>query len=230
MTKNEFDMLRICRSAELAYFLSEHTLEKPKFIQQWFKSKVKTDREELTTEQIHLICSEWQLKQKTFYKKYKGFIDHHSKVIQSLQYMKEQNDSARIESFCQQLEVIGVTVLNGLVEGTEVDKEALPQVSQAGLVLIENNQAEHLDDSQNITDVMAIEICTVDAKRFHFVLDIIKLHGFDVADKGKYVAGELVVTTILTSTNNPVNIQASSLEHDREIDWREELAAAHKKD
>ncbi|MFT4929655.1 MAG: hypothetical protein ACI8WB_005790, partial [Phenylobacterium sp.] len=122
MTKNEFEMLRICRSAELAYFLSEHTLEKPKFIQQWFKTKVSGDRESLSSEQIHLICSEWQLKQKTFYKKYKGFTDHHSKGIQTLQYMKDQNDVARIESFCQQLEVIGVTVLNGLVEGTLVDK------------------------------------------------------------------------------------------------------------
>ena len=222
-------MLRICRSAELAYFLSEHTLEKPKFIQQWFKAKVKDDRDSLTTEQIHLICSEWQLKQKTFYKKYKGFIDHHSKAIQSLQFMGEQNDFARVESFCQQLEVIGATVLNGLPDDAEVDKEDLPPVTQAGLVLIEKSQTAQLGDDQNITDQLTVEICTADAKRFHFMLDIIKLYGFDIANKGKYVVGELVATTITTSANNPINEQAASFEHDREIDWREELAAAHKK-
>jgi hypothetical protein len=230
MTQNEFEMLRICRSAELAYFLSEHTLDKPKFIQLWFKNKVKVDREELAAEQIHLICSEWQLKQKTFYKKYKGFIDHHNKAIQSLQFMNDQNDFTRIESFFQQMEVVGTSVLNGLLEDTEVDKEDLPQVTQGGLILIEKNQIEHFDADQNITDELTVEICTGEAKRFHFILDIIKLHGFDVLNKGKYVAGELVATSIATSANNPVNVKASSFEHDRDVDWRDELATAYNKE
>jgi hypothetical protein len=229
MTKNEFELLRICRSAELAYFMSEHTLEKPKFIQSWFKSKVKNDREELTSEQVQTICSEWQLKQKTFYKKYKGFVDHFDKVIQNLQYLKDQSDAARLESLTTQLEVIGVDVLNGLKEGTEVDRDMLPPLNQAGLLLIDPAQKENVGEDGNIKGELAIELCTIDAKRFYYILDVIRVHGFDSAERGKYVASELISINVSSSVNNEFNTKVITYEHGREKDWREELAKTHKK-
>jgi hypothetical protein len=229
MTKNEFELLRICRSAELAYFMSEHTLEKPKFIQAWFKNKVKTDREELTAEQIQTICSEWQLKQKTFYKKYKGFVDHFDKVIQNLQYLTDQNDKTRFESLTTQLEVIGVEVLNGLNEDTQIDRDNLPDLNQAGLLIVDQTQQTKLSDQQNFNDEVTIELSTLDAKRFHYILDVIRLHGFDSLQRDKYVASELIAFNISSSVENEFNAMLLSYEHGRENDWREELAKTHSK-
>jgi hypothetical protein len=229
MTKNEFELLRICRSAELAYFMSEHTLEKPKFIQSWFKNKVKADREELTTDQVHTICSEWQLKQKTFYKKYKGFVDHFDKVIQNLQYLTDQNDKTRLESLITQLEVIGVQVLNGLNEDTQIDRNNLPPLNQAGLLIIDPSQQEKFSAEHNINAELAIELSTIDAKRFYYILDIIRLHGFDSNERGKYVTNELITINVTTSVGNEFNGKVITYEHGREKDWREELAKTHGK-
>ena len=229
MTKNEFELLRICRSAELAYFISEHKLEKPKFIQSWFKNKIKEDRDELTTSQIQTICSEWQLKQRTFYKKYRGFVDHFDKVIQNLQFLKDHNDSKRIDALLKQLEVIGTTTLNGLDPDTTIDYDNLPQSDAGGLLLLQANQAEAFDDHGNLVDGMTVHIRTLDAKRFFFIVDIIRIHGFDPHHRDKYVAGELVKIQLSSSARNEFNAQLVNYEHSREQDWRDELAKSQSK-
>jgi hypothetical protein len=229
MTKDEYEMLRICRSAELAYFMSEHTLEKPKFIQSWFKNKVKTDRDDLSAEQIQTVCSEWQLKQKTFYKKYKGFVDHFDKVIQNLKYVADQNDSTRINSLITQLEVVGVHVMNTQDDDVEINRDDLPPLNQAGLLLIEPAEGQ-INADGNIEGELTLELSTVDAKRFYYILDIIRLYGFDSIERGKYVASELIAIKVNSSVGNESNTKVVTYEHGRDEDWREELAKTHKKD
>lgn len=229
MTKNEFELLRICRSAELAYFMSEHALEKPKFIQSWFKNKVKVDRDELTQEQIQTICSDWQLKQKTFYKKYRGFIDHFDKVIQNLQYMDGKNDIERLQALCEQLKVVGLEVVNGLDKAESFDRDNLPNLNHAGLFVIDAAQKDNLAEDGNVKDQLVLELATIDAKRFYYLIDLIRLHGFDSSDRQRFVAGELTAINVTSSATNDFNHKLITYEHGREKDWREELAQTHKK-
>lgn len=229
MTKNEYELLRICRSAELAYFMSEHKLEKPKFIQSWFKNKVKTDREELSNEQIQTICSEWQLKQRTFYKKYRGFVEHFDKVIQNLQYLKDDCDTKRLAALVKQLDVIGTTTLNGLDPDTKIDNENLPEVTMDGLVLIQAAQDKPFNDEGNLNQDVTMTIQTLDAKRFYYLIDIVSIHGFDSTSREKYVAGEPIKIQLASSTQNEFNAKVINYEHSREQDWREELAKGQNK-
>lgn len=229
MTKNEFELLRICRSAELAYFMSEHTLEKPKFIQNWFKNKIKVDRDEMTEDQIQTICSDWQLKQKTFYKKYRSFIDHFDKVIQNLQYMEGKSDLERVTELTEQLKVVGLETVNGLDKDCEFNRDHLPGVNAAGLFVIDAVQGDNLSDGGNIKDQLTMELATIDAKRFYYIIDLIRLHGFDSTDRQRYVAGELVNINVTSSKDNEYNQKLVTYEHGREKDWREELAQSHAK-
>lgn len=226
MTKTEFELLRICRSAELAYFMSDHNMEKPKFIQSWFKNKVKVDRQELTNDQIQTICSEWQLKQKTFYKKYRGFVDHFNKVIQNLQFLNEANDTDRLNDLKKQLEVLNVDVLNALTANDEIDRDNLPEVNANGLLLVLPSENNKPDDKGNLLNGLDIEIRTLDAKKFYVIVDIIRIHGFDIVTRDKYVAGELVSITLSSSAENEFNAKVIGYEHGRDKDWREELTAA----
>ncbi len=228
MTKNEFELLRVCRSAELAYFMSEHTLEKPKFIQSWFKNKVKADRDEMSDNQIQTICSDWQLKQKTFYKKYRGFIDHFEKVIQNLQYLENKTDLERIDALFEQLNVVGLETCNGLSD-SEFDRANLPPLNHAGLFVIDSNQKDAIDDKGNIKDQLTMELASIDAKRFYYIIDLIRLFGFDSTDRERFVAGELVQINVTSSATNEFNHKLVAYEHGREKDWREELASTHKK-
>lgn len=229
MTENEYELLRICRSAELAYFMSEHKLEKPKFIQSWFKNKVKVDREELSNEQIQTICSEWQLKQRTFYKKYRGFVDHFDKVIQNLQYLKDDSDNKRLDALLKQLEVIGTDTINGLNPDTQIDYDNLPQGNVGGLIVIEACDNSPFNDEGNINQDFTLAVQTMDAKRFYYLLDIVKIHGFDSTSREKYVAGQLVKVQLSSSTQNEFNAKVVNYEHSREQDWREELAKSQNK-
>lgn len=229
MTKNEFELLRVCRSAELAYFMSEHTLEKPKFIQGWFKNKIKVDREELSNEQIQTICSDWQLKQKTFYKKYRGFVDHFDKVIQNLQFVKDKSDRDRVDALIEQLKVVGLETANGLDSDTDFDRDNLPNLNHVGLFVIDDNQNDNVAEDGNIKDQLSIELATIDAKRFYYIVDLIRLFGFDSSDRQRYAAGELIKINVTSSAKNEYNHKLVTYEHGREKDWREELATTHKK-
>ena len=229
MTRNEYELLRICRSAELAYFMSEHKLEKPKFIQSWFKNKVKADREELSNEQIQTICSEWQLKQRTFYKKYRGFVDHFDKLIQNLQYLKDDCDSKRLEALLKQLEVAGSTTLNTLAPDTEVDFDNLPDAGLGGLIILQATNNSPFDSQGHLSEDITMTVQTTDAKRFYYLLDIVRIHGFDATSREKYAAGELVKIQLGSSTQNEFNAKVINYQHSREQDWREELAKSQSK-
>ena len=223
MTQDEFEMLRLCRSAELAYFMSEHTLEKPKFIQNWFKNKVKTERAELSDQQVQMICSEWQVKQKTFYKKYRAFTDHFDKVIQNLQGLADQNDRQRLDDLLKQLDVLKVSVENGLNPENDVNVNVLPAMNHAGLVFIDPAEQASINDDGNVADTLSISLRTLDAKRFYFLLDLFRIYGFDCQSRDKYVAGELVSLKLSSSAGNDWNRKVEGYEHSREKDWREEL-------
>ena len=74
MPKSDIPLFHLVKSAKLAYYMSDHSDSIATFMRNWFKQKVKTQKDWLTSEQIQVICSDWKVNNVNFYKNAIAFL------------------------------------------------------------------------------------------------------------------------------------------------------------
>ena len=116
MPKSDIPLFHLVKSAKLAYYMSDHSDSIATFMRNWFKQKVKTQKDSLTSEEIQVICSDWKVNNVNFYKKAMAFLKKTTDKNAQLTRWSEINDQERLCDLCSEFEKNKHSVLNSLLE------------------------------------------------------------------------------------------------------------------
>lgn len=210
MPKTDVPLFHLVKSAKLAYYMSDHSVSIATFIRNWFKQKVKTQKDSLTSEQIQVICSDWKVNNVNFYKNAMAFIKKITDKHTLLTRISDLNDQERLCDLCSELEKNNHSVFNSLIEEDIPDTDIIQKKGTKGIFIIKKQKAK-LDENGNIINELCISICVKTIVEVHVIKEIIMKYGFEVVSIDKFSLNNFIDIVILSSKTNHLNADLLSL-------------------
>ncbi|MDX2370689.1 MAG: hypothetical protein QNK36_20180, partial [Colwellia sp.] len=136
MPKTDVPLFHLVKSAKLAYYMSDHSDSIATFIRNWFKQKVKTQKDSLTSEQIQVICSDWKVNNVNFYKNAMAFIKKTTDKHTLLTRLADLDDQERLCDLCSEIERKNHSVFNSLIGVDIPDTDIIQKEGTKGTFII----------------------------------------------------------------------------------------------
>jgi len=210
MPKSDIPLFHLIKSAKLAYYMSDHSDSIATFMRNWFKQKVKTQKDSLTSEQIQVICSDWKVNNVNFYKNAMAFLkkttDKHALLVR----LSELNDQERLCDLCSEFEKNNYSVFNSLIEEDIPDTDIIQKEGTKGICIIKK-QRDKFDEHGNIINELCISIRVKAVVEVHLIKEIIIKYGFEIISIDKFSLNEFSTIVILSSKANHLNTELLSL-------------------
>ena len=210
MPKSDIPLFHLIKSAKLAYYMSDHSDSIATFMRNWFKQKVKTQKDSLTSEQIQVICSDWKVNNVNFYKNAMAFLkkttDKHALLVR----LSELNDQERLCDLCSEFEKNNYSVFNSLIEEDIPDTDIIQKEGTKGICIIKK-QRDKFDEHGNIINELCISIRVKAVVEVHLIKEIIIKYGFEIISIDKFSLNEFSKIVILSSKANHLNTELLSL-------------------
>ena len=215
MPKSDIPLFHLVKSAKLAYYMSDHSDSIATFMRNWFKQKVKTQKDSLTSEQIQVICSDWKVNNVNFYKNAMAFLKKITDKHSLLTRLSELNDQERLCDLCSEFEKNNHSVLNSLLEedipDTDIPDTDIIQKGGTKSIFIIKKQKDKFDEHGNIINELCISICVKAVVDVHLIKEIIMKYGFEIISIDKFSLNEFLEIVILSSKANHLNTELLSL-------------------
>jgi len=210
MPKSDIPLFHLVKSAKLAYYMSDHSDSIATFIRNWFKQKVKTQKDSLTSEQIQVICSDWKVNNVNFYKNAMAFLKQINEKHTLLFRLSDLNDQERLCDLCSEFEKDNQSVFNSLLEEEIPDTDVIQKEGTKGILVIKK-QSDKFDEHGNIIDQLCLSIGVKAVVEVHLIKEIIMKYGFEIISIDKFGSSELLDIVILSSKANLLNAEILAL-------------------
>ena len=210
MPKSDIPLFHLVKSAKLAYYMSDHSDSIATFMRNWFKQKVKTQKDSLTSEQIQVICSDWKVNNVNFYKNAMAFLKKTTDKHALLSRLSELNDKERLCDLCSEFEKNNNSVFNSLIEEDIPDTDIIQKEGTNGIFIIKK-QRDKFDEHGNIINELCISIRVKAVVEVHLIKAIIMKYGFEIISIDKFCLNEFLEIVILSSKTNHLNTELLSL-------------------
>jgi len=210
MPKSDIPLFHLVKSAKLAYYISDHSDSIATFIRNWFKQKVKTQKDSLTSEQIQVICSDWKVNNVNFYKNAMAFLKQINEKHTLLSRLSDLNDQERLCDLCSEFEKDNQSVFNSLIEEEIPDTDVIQKEGTKGILVIKK-QSDKFDEHGNIIDQLCLSIGVKAVVEVHLIKEIIMKYGFEIISIDKFGSSELLDIVILSSKANLLNAEILAL-------------------
>jgi hypothetical protein len=210
MPKSDIPLFHLVKSAKLAYYMSDHSDSIATFIRNWFKQKVKTQKDSLTPEQIQVICSDWKVNNVNFYKNAMAFLKNITDKHTLLTRLSELNDQERLSDLCSELEKNYYSPFNSLTDENVPDTDIIQKEGTKGIFIIKQEK-DKFDENGNIINELCIRIRVKSVVEVHLMKEIIMKYGFEITSIDKFSLNEFLEIVILSSKTNNLNTEILSL-------------------
>jgi len=210
MPKSDIPLFHLVKSAKLAYYMSDHSDSIATFIRNWFKQKVKTQKDSLTSEQIQVICSDWKVNNVNFYKNAMAFLKQINEKHTLLFRLSDLNDQERLCDLCSEFEKDNQSVFNSLLEEEIPDTDVIQKEGTKGILVIKK-QSDKFDEHGNIIEQLCLSIGVKAVVEVHLIKEIIMKYGFEIISIDKFGSSELLDIVILSSKANLLNAEILAL-------------------
>ncbi|NQY89974.1 MAG: hypothetical protein HRT51_19970 [Colwellia sp.] len=210
MPKSDIPLFHLVKSAKLAYYMSDHSDSIATFMRNWFKQKVKTQKDSLTSEQIQVICSDWKVNNVNFYKNAMAFLKKTTDKHALLARLSELNDQERLCDLCSEFEKNNHSVFNSLIEEDIPDTDIIQKEGTKGIFIIKK-QSDKFDEHGNIINELCLSIRVKAVVEVHLIKEIIMKYGFEIISIDKFSLNEFLEIVILSSKANHLNTELLSL-------------------
>ena len=210
MPKSDIPLFHLIKSAKLAYYMSDHSDSIATFMRNWFKQKVKTQKDSLTSEQIQVICSDWKVNNVNFYKNAMAFLKKITDKHALLTRLSELNDQERLCDLCSEFEKNNHSVFNSLIEEDIPDTDIIQKEGTKGIFIIKK-QRDKFDEHGNIINELCISIRVKAVVEVHLIKEIIMKYGFEIISIDKFSLNEFLEIVILSSKANHLNTELLTL-------------------
>lgn len=210
MPKSDIPLFHLIKSAKLAYYMSDHSDSIATFMRNWFKQKVKTQKDSLTSEQIQVICSDWKVNNVNFYKNAMAFLKKITDKHVLLARLSELNDQERLCDLCSEFEKNNHSVFNSLIEEDIPDTDIIQKEGTKGIFIIKK-QRNKFDEHGNIINELCISIRVKAVVEVHLIKEIIMKYGFEIISIAKFSLNEFLEIVILSSKANHLNTELLTL-------------------
>ena len=210
MTKSDIPLFHLVKSAKLAYYMSDHSDSIATFMRNWFKQKVKTQKDSLTSEQIQVICSDWKVNNVNFYKRAMAFLKKITDKHSLLTRLSKLNDQERLCDLCSEFDKNNLSVFNSLIEEDIPVTDIIQKEGTKGIFIIKK-QRDKFDEHGNIINELCISIRVKAVVEVHLIKEIIMKYGFEFISIDKFSLNEFLEIVILSSKANLLNTELLSL-------------------